>query len=98
MKTSTWWWATPGPPPSWRVLTARLRAEGGKVVEAVARYSQVDISARVQDFDPEAPEGLAAAQLVLSGWATEPNRVTARTSATAAKAAATASAPRRSTA
>ena len=39
--------------------------EGGKVVKAVDRDSQVDISALVQNFDPEPPEGLEAGQLVL---------------------------------
>src|SRR5215510_6441495 len=39
--------------------------EGGKVVEAVDCDSQVHVSALVQDFDPEPPEGLEAGQLVL---------------------------------
>src|SRR5262245_36831059 len=37
--------------------------EGGKVVEAVDCDSQVDVSALVQNFDPEPPEGLKAGQL-----------------------------------
>jgi hypothetical protein len=72
--------------------------EGGKVVKAVDCDSQVDVSALVQNFDPEPPEGPKRGSSRSSGWATEPNRVTARTSAKAAKAAATASAARRSTA
>ena len=74
--------------------------EGGKVVKAVDCDSQVDISPHSCRISiPSRLKGWKRGSSCLSGWATEPNRVTARTSAEAAKAAAaTASAARRSTA